>query len=446
MNIQVTIDNQSFAKKLAKTSITCQIDDHLVLTSELNLNVEGLLEKCGRVPTIFEDFLFLSAVIYTIDKMVRRKFSKDNWTRILDVQISLQSADTFNRIKNDLQRLFNFLTGDIWSLEINQLDGSLINYEGTQWYKLSGSSSSVSLFSGGLDSLVGCIDWLEDNPQKKLIVVGHHDPNVPGPLGDQTNLLGQLNTIYPERLIDILIGVGQDPAGKETTFRSRSLLFIALGAYVAKAAQSNTLIIPENGTIALNFPLTPSRRGTCSTRTAHPYYLRMLEEIIRNIDMGIRIINPYSLKTKGEVVLNCRNIQALRILCVHTRSCAKSGHKKTWRNRTANNCGRCMPCIYRRAALNRFEMDIETYGNNICTGEVELDSSKISADDFRACISFLNNEMSDQVIMDILYSNTCLDTNLMDQYVDLVKRTKTEIKEFLRVKARDEIKRRINNL
>ena len=64
---------------------------------------------------------------------------------------------------------------------------------------------------------------------------------------------------------------------KETTLRSRSFLFISMAVLVADSiSQEMPVFIPENGTISLNFPLTPSRRSSCSTRTTHPHFLSLM--------------------------------------------------------------------------------------------------------------------------------------------------------------------------
>src|SRR5690606_20038031 len=140
--------------------------------------------------------------------------------------------------------------------------------------KINPSFDAVSLFSGGLDSLSGVIDWLSDYPQRRILLVGHYDPAVSGPKSDQKRLFNQLECIYGQRVQLLQVRVGQTPSGKESSYRSRSLLFIALGIYATATLTHNAqLLIPENGTIALNAPLTPSRRGSCSTRTAHPRYL-----------------------------------------------------------------------------------------------------------------------------------------------------------------------------
>ena len=42
------------------------------------------------------------------------------------------------------------------------------------------------------------------------------------------------------------------------------------------------IIVPENGYISLNIPLTYSRIGSSSTRTTHPYYFELLNQLLKN--------------------------------------------------------------------------------------------------------------------------------------------------------------------
>jgi len=103
-----------------------------------------------------------------------------------------------------------------------------------------------------------------------------------------------------------------------------------------------------------------------------------------------------------------------------------------------------MPCIYRRAALYKIGLDIEQYGNDICNGDVLLDSYAVSTDDFRACVSFLNSNPTDIDIAEAILANGPVNLKLMNNYVDLIKRTKKEIKDLIRNKAVDSVKRRID--
>jgi hypothetical protein len=299
------------------------------------------------------------------------------------------------------------------------------------------NGSAVCLFSGGLDSLVGAIDWLESDASESLVGVGHHDPAVPGPLSDQESLLEIVRPHYRFRLSPVLVGVGQSPSGPEITMRSRSLVFIALGVLVASTLGDKTpVLIPENGTIALNVPLTPSRRGSCSTRTAHPYYLKRVQDWLDGIGLKHRLDNPYLGKTKGEVVAKCRNPTLLRAAAPLSVSCAKRGHKSTWTNKSAKGCGRCMPCIYRRAALHQIGLDDEPYGDDICQGDVDVtDRTSEAADDLRACLSFLLRHPSGKEIAKMLVASGPLPPLDALNHADTVHRAMDEIRNLFNDKG-----------
>jgi hypothetical protein len=81
-----------------------------------------------------------------------------------------------------------------------------------------------------------------------------------------------------------------------------------MGIYAAyRIGRNIQLIIPENGTIALNIPLMSSRRSACSTRTTHPTFLSLLQNILTEIGIFNPMYNPYDLKTKGEMVDKSQN-------------------------------------------------------------------------------------------------------------------------------------------
>jgi hypothetical protein len=295
----------------------------------------------------------------------------------------------------------------------------------------------VSLFSGGLDSLIGAIDTLELTNEEPLCLVGHHDPNIGGVQKDQEQILEVLRKLYPNRCKPILVGVGHSGKSAEITMRSRSILFVALGMVVAAHLGDRTpLLIPENGTIALNVPLTPSRRGSCSTRTAHPHYLALLQNWLDGIGLVHPILNPLIKKTKGEAASQCLNQAALNETALLSSSCAKRGHTSSWVRRAAGSCGRCMPCIYRRAALHSIGMDSETYGNDICSGEVDVrDPNTDAADDLRACLSFLRRNHSIASIAKMLIANGALLPMDAMQHASTVARAMDEIRLLLRDKG-----------
>lgn len=408
------------------------------------LDVEySKLQPLGNPAPAALDFLLLGSAVYAADKLVARSTAEDRWTRSFTLTVPVSDPDRWRGVAGDLTECLSFLTGDRWSLEFSPLASRLPRRRrGRRVWRPTGDT--VCLFSGGLDSLAGAIDRLEAQTDKKVLLVGQHDRQMAGPFSDQRALLERLGPAYPNRVGAVLVRVGHTAKAREITLRGRSLVFIALGVLAASTQGDGTpLLIPENGTIALNPPLSPSRRGSCSTRTAHPYYLDLLGRVLAGVGLNHPLANPLALKTKGEVVTGCLNRELLDALALLTVSCAKRGHKATWPNRSAGACGRCMPCIYRRAALHAGGLDSESYGADICRGEVDLDDPKLEGpNDVRAFFSFLRADHSARRIGSMLVANGRLDPARVGEFSALVLRTMDEVRALLRAKATADVRRR----
>jgi hypothetical protein len=133
----------------------------------------------------------------------------------------------------------------------------------------------------------------------------------------------------------------------------------------------------------------------------------------------------------------------LRVVALDTASCAKRGHKENWLNRTVRSCGRCMPCVYRRAAFHCIDLDTETYGVDVCTGQLDLDDRDgESADDFRACLSFLRQGHTQNAVARILLANGTLPIPDLPGYASTVCRAMDEVRKWLRAKAQASIRQR----
>lgn len=414
---------------------------------DLEYSAFSLLPKQGEASL---DFLVVASSVYAIDKLAKRGLAKDTWTREIMLTVPVSEPGKWDSVKPVFVRCLSFLTGDVWTLTFTQRKEPLVRLRPMRRRRrrkplVIPSGDAVSLFSGGLDSLVGAIDWLELNPSKKLLLVGHHEADMAGPFTDQRLLLEKLCTAYPGRLHRILARVGhkdESSSDTEITLRGRSLLFIAMGILAASAlGREVPLLIPENGTIALNVPLTPSRRGSCSTRTAHPHYLSMLSRVLRGLGITNDVSNPLGDKTKGEVLTKCVNQALLQDMARLSVSCAKRGHKNNFTRRNAKSCGRCMPCIYRRAAMHAAGWDDEIYGDDICAGEVDLDADGEKPNDLRACLTFLKRNLSVDEVADLLMASGSLDAHGVAANAAMVLRSMDEIRALLRAKATKDVKR-----
>jgi len=111
------------------------------------------------------------------------------------------------------------------------------------------------------------------------------------------------------------------------------------------------LVVPENGWISLNPPLSLNRLGTYSTRTTHPHFLSGLTSLWRDAGLVHPLRNPYQDRGKGEILARCGNQALLQELAPFSVSCARPVASR-WARQAAGSCGYCYPCLIRRAALH----------------------------------------------------------------------------------------------
>ena len=439
--------------KISPTSVTSHEGAQISLIrdeksfTDLYFDFTKILKAIQSPSDTTIDFLVVAAAIYSLDKLTARKDAEDGWKRNFELEIPVKNSAAWTASTRAANECANFLSGDNWSLSFVERTLPVIKRKQSKQRPRGKATRAIGettcLFSGGLDSLAGAIDWLDSESPNRISLVGHHDPNIGGAAKDQKALLAELEKVYPERFQSILIGVGHSGKSPEITMRSRSILFIAMGMVVAAHLGSNTpLLIPENGTIALNVPLTPARRGSCSTRTAHPHYLKLLRNWLDGIGITNPILNPLSSKTKGEVISNCRNFDLLCICAPLSASCAKRGHTRWWVRRSARECGQCMPCIYRRASLHKVGLDTQVYGNDICNGEVDVDNPDYEGpDDLRACLSFLRHDYDTVAIAKMLAASAPMNSNDALAHAETVFRAMDEIRRLLSDKATPRIKK-----
>ncbi|TXI37218.1 MAG: DNA-binding protein [Nitrosomonas sp.] len=309
--------------------------------------VERIKRLGIRISPQVMDFLSIALAVTAADTFVRRKDAADGWSRQISIELSLHEPERWLVLSEKLKTAFQFLSGDMWEFEFSG-DGfpppEPYQYRDRfHLIKLDGLDC-VSLFSGGLDSAIGAIDCLEEG--RKPLLVSHAYK------GDKKHQ-EEIAQHFTGRYSRFAVNAYPRSANGETdiTMRTRSCSFLALGAVAACAirtlnhSEKIELFVPENGFISLNAPLTSRRIGSLSTRTTHPYFLGTLQEIFDAAEIPCTIKNPYQFKTKGEMVTECKNKELLNRIIDNTVSCSH------WK-RANKQCGYCVPCIIRRAALH----------------------------------------------------------------------------------------------
>ncbi|MCT3923128.1 7-cyano-7-deazaguanine synthase [Elizabethkingia anophelis] len=409
LNIKLTEDKGDFS--------TVSVDYKTILPFAISVNSE------------IRDFFFITCSVYGIDRFVNRKQnSVDGWSRELNISFPVSEIKVWDSVKNDLEELFSFLTGDYWSINFYKSDFK--NPELDLPIDFKEKYKQLNLFSGGLDSLIGAVDFLSTHPKEKILLTSHYDPQMKGPLNDQKVLLDKLKSKYAglfEHVPSIKVTLSQTTTKRETTFRSRSILFIGIALLVSQGNEINEIIVPENGSVSLNYPLSASRRTSCSTRTTHSFVLDKTNLVLSKLNILSNISNPYEFMTKGEMVDNCKDLEFLKQIIELSNSCGKRGHRKTWTKRSATHCGVCMPCIYRQASLLN-QIDKTTYGSHI---DSLIPFKLKKAQDVGICLDFLKKNITKDDIKTELIVNGIKNINKLNKYVDVVWRTRIELSKWI---------------
>lgn len=295
----------------------------------------GSLKRRGFAPspTVW-DFVQLCLAVCAADLACVRSTSADGWTRVIDLTVGLHEPLRWAPFQGQVEALLKVLTGDYWSLRF--VDGGAPPPDGKP---NASPHDCVSLLSGGLDSLIGGIDLVEMGRRPMFVSQRAHEDS-----DRQRNYASRLGGAGAHLQWSHGISFSGQ---RETSTRARSLAFYAFAVLAASRVEGDPVqvFVPENGFICINPPLVPGRVSSLSTRTTHPQFIAMLQQVLDGLGVPVRLELPYQLKTKGQMLQECHNQTLLRELAADSTSC---GRFRTYNRR---HCGRCVPCMIRKGAF-----------------------------------------------------------------------------------------------
>lgn len=356
--------NPADTKKVPVSDKASQVKELRFVDGERRLG-HGIGQMLGQLahrgmypPEIAIDLAILAATVTAADTRISRSAdAQDSWTREIDLYVPVAEPEKWSANRDLIKRILQFLTGDIWQINFRPRQKGMNTLIDRPPQLVGAAFDSVSLFSGGLDSFVGAIDLLQAG-RNPLFVSHYRDVSTKC----QEICAARLGKVYGDlSLQHVRANVSFDKndmpdLGTETTTRGRSFIFFALASLAASALDRDTPIhVPENGLISLNVPLDPLRLGAWSTRTTHPFYMARWQELLENLGLSARLLNPYRFKTKGEMLSACSNKTFLRKNMDVTISCSsvsKARFNKDKTKRKPGHCGYCTPCLIRRASIH----------------------------------------------------------------------------------------------
>ncbi|EPL2634443.1 7-cyano-7-deazaguanine synthase [Achromobacter mucicolens] len=304
----------------------------------------GSLKRRGFSPSPQAwDFAQFCLSVCATDLACLRKASADGWTRVIELTVGLHEPLRWLPFQQHLENMLKVLTGDHWTLRF--VAGGAPPPDGRPTESM---HDCVSLLSGGLDSLIGGIDLVAQGRRPVFVSqLAHEDSQRQR---DYATRLGGMGSHW--QWSHGISFSGQ----RETSTRARSLAFYGFAVLAASRIVGNPVqvFVPENGFICINPPLVPGRVSSLSTRTTHPQFIEMLQALLDGLAVPVTLELPYRFKTKGQMLQQCQDQALLRAFAAHSTSCGR------FRTYNRKHCGRCVPCMIRKAAFLAWDPAADT--------------------------------------------------------------------------------------
>jgi len=318
-------------------------------TDSVITDVGAWLGQLGPVPAVAIDLVRLAAGAYMAD---RRSARNQGFSRTIELHVQLVDPEPWQGSLDDLADLLFWLSGDIWHITVSADGLAVPGAVGDPPEDV----DTVALLSGGLDSFCGAVIAGTAN----RLFLGHWDN--PTIKGAQNAMKRWLDSALGGELHYEQLRIVQGAKKRESSSRTRSLLFMALASAVAESRHATAVEVPENGYTSLNPPLGPERGGALSTRSTHPRTITDFNRILEHLGLAVRIRDVYAALTKGQLVAEAARLglPEFEAGVASTLSCGKLDGARYKGGNPNHHCGLCFPCIVRRGAIAQAEIVDET--------------------------------------------------------------------------------------
>jgi 7-cyano-7-deazaguanine synthase in queuosine biosynthesis len=321
----------------------------------LKLHIDNITHAILKtINPLAQDLLEVAAYVYYADCSEKRGSEVDvyaeRWRREFEFVIPVSNPDIWNKseIKDLLIETIEFLSGDKFSFTFIPPKPRPVQLF-INWPDIAPPyprASCICLFSGGIDSLIGSIYLLKQKNERPLLISHRSHPKVDSRQKTLVSLLQERNQEWQFPHLSIWINRISNRA-VEMTQRTRAFLYLSIAAAVAFELKIKNIYICENGIISINLPISGQNIGTLLTRSTHPKYLKLFEELIKILfEDDISIRNPFIYLTKSQMLnmLKSWNQSELiqeAISCSYTQG----------RTRMQPQCGTCSQCVNRRFSV-----------------------------------------------------------------------------------------------
>lgn len=344
----------------------------------------------AHVDDLLLDLLDIAASIFAADGSVTRggatrQHFGAGWRRRLQFTIPLRAPSIWQHadVIAALTDAVGFLTDDDVTFTF---EGGRVDTANSDYFDFDVASSDafrldeVALFSGGLDSLAGALEALTVGTGRVALVTHLSAPKIEA---HQRRLAKALSERFGGRVLFVPVrATRKGPEARETTQRSRSFLFAALGFVIARMFGAKRISFFENGVVSHNLPFSPQVIGTMATRTTHPLTLRKFDRLFGLLGgEAITIENRFAWATKADIVARIADHDAADLIR-DTVSCTNVRDQSVLHT----HCGSCSQCLDRRFAILAVGLDAsdpeEMYQTDVLSGPRPTNESRTLALDW----------------------------------------------------------------
>ena len=346
--------------------------------NHIELKMEDLHENLYKaVPAEFRDLLEIAAYVYCADQATGRGGKNvdgfgDAWRRHFVFTIPVRKPGFWNKaeVKDVLRGTLEFLSEDRFDFEFMAGKQAPKMQEYFPNLLKGGPGDGVEgvvLFSGGLDSLAGAIEEAVAEKRRVLLVTHKPTDKLNGVHANLRALLAAKGGKFAPTHLYVRINKDSD-LNRNYTQRTRSFLYAAVGATVARMQGLDLLRFYENGVVTMNLPVCAQVVGSRATRTTHPRVLAGFATLFSLVaGRSFRVENPFVWETKADVIKRivrhgCGELIGASVSCAHTWTFSHE----------FPHCGTCSQCIDRRvgivaAGAESFD-PAEKYKSDVFTG------------------------------------------------------------------------------
>jgi len=321
---------------------------------KVNMSIPQIASDLSNLPDRCLDLLELAGYVFCLDRILSRgsfdALEYQSWSRQIEFSIRVRDYAFWSNpeVAGTLRELLEWVSGDRRFI-INFQDGhatpafTLFDLAGIDPPKRD-KPLTVSLFSGGLDSLTGVVETLEST-DNDMILVSHKSSFQTAKT--QKAIVSALIKKYENRIrhLQFRCTLSGKRAVDENQ-RTRSFLYTSIAYCAARAFLLNDFVVFENGITSMNLYRREDMMNARATRTTHPRTIYLMAKLFSLLsEQQFLISTPFFFRTKADVVssavVHCPELISSTVSCTKTFKLEGEAAK----------CGECFQCVDRRLAV-----------------------------------------------------------------------------------------------